>query len=179
MNRSGLFWKLCKHFRRNRSTSAFVPPSLCSSRTCCCCCCRHHHHRLCPRLTHIPWPCQAPVLDMLGYTSLSAGPSVVAEYGDPADPTMRKALLQYSPYHNLDRAQTYPHAFFTTNIMDDRVHPGHARKMVAKMLAMGKPVYYIESPVGVSDHPPSCRGPPGGYPEGVGVPPLPHSSSGE
>ena len=87
---------------------------------------------------------------MLRYASLGAGHSWVSEYGDPSDPGMREALLQYSPYHNLDAAQSYPRAFFFTSLLDDRVHPGHARKMVAKMLAMGKPVYYLESAAGAS-----------------------------
>ena len=31
----------------------------------------------------------------------------------------------------------YPPVLFTTSTRDDRVHPGHARKMEAKMRAMG------------------------------------------
>ena len=92
---------------------------------------------------------------MLRYTYLGPGASwaPVAEYGDPAisvrrhaaSPDVRQVLAKYSPYHNLDSTQTYPPALFVASDLDDRVHPGHARKMVAKMLAMDKPAYYLES----------------------------------
>lgn len=42
----------------------------------------------------------------------------------------------------------YPTPFFWTNTRDDRVHPAHARKMVAKMEAQGHPVYYFENTEG-------------------------------
>ena len=51
----------------------------------------------------------------------------------------------YSPYHNLKENAAYPEVFFTTSTRDDRVHPGHARKMVAKMESMGYKVYYYEN----------------------------------
>ena len=39
-----------------------------------------------------------------------------------------------------------PKAFFTTSTRDDRVHPAHARKMVARMLEQGhKNVLYYEN----------------------------------
>ena len=104
-----------------------------------------HTHSLAPELCALRGLCQVPLLDMLRYTSLGAGASWVAEYGDPADPAMRQLLAEYSPYHNVDRTQTYPPAFFIASTLDDRVHPGHARKMVAKMLAMDKSAYYLES----------------------------------
>jgi prolyl oligopeptidase len=89
--------------------------------------------------------CQVPLLDMLRYTKLLAGASWAAEYGDPDDPKMAKVIAKYSPYHNLDAKKTYPKVFFITSTRDDRVHPGHARKMAARMLAMGKPVHYFEN----------------------------------
>ena len=89
--------------------------------------------------------CQVPLLDMLRYTKLLAGASWAAEYGDPEDPKMREAILKYSPYQNLDKAKTYPKVFFITSTRDDRVHPGHARKMAARMMALGKPIHYFEN----------------------------------
>jgi prolyl oligopeptidase len=92
--------------------------------------------------------CQVPLLDMKRFSHLLAGASWVAEYGDPDKPEDWAFLKNYSPYHNLDPARTYPRVFFTTSTRDDRVHPGHARKMVAKMNAMGKPNLYYENTEG-------------------------------
>ena len=82
---------------------------------------------------------------MLRYTKLLAGASWAAEYGDPADPEMRKVIEAYSPYQNVDKTKTYPKVFFITSTRDDRVHPGHARKMAALMRSYGKPVHYFEN----------------------------------
>ena len=58
---------------------------------------------------------------------------------------MRRILSSYSPYHNLKPGVAYPEVFFMTSTKDDRVHPGHARKMAAKMTAMGHKVFYFEN----------------------------------
>jgi prolyl oligopeptidase len=92
--------------------------------------------------------CQVPLLDMKRFNKLLAGASWVAEYGDPDKPEDWAFLQNYSPYHNLDSDKDYPRVFFTTSTRDDRVHPGHARKMVAKMNAMGKPNFYYENTEG-------------------------------
>ncbi|NRA70975.1 MAG: S9 family peptidase [Gammaproteobacteria bacterium] len=89
--------------------------------------------------------CQVPLLDMKRYTKLLAGASWAAEYGDPDDPKMWNYIKTYSPFHNLDPNKDYPKVFFTTSTKDDRVHPGHARKMVARMQDLGKEVYYYEN----------------------------------
>jgi len=89
--------------------------------------------------------CQVPLLDMKRYTKLLAGASWAAEYGDPDDPKMWQYIKTYSPFHNLDANKHYPKVFFTTSTKDDRVHPGHARKMVAKMQDLGHEVYYYEN----------------------------------
>jgi len=89
--------------------------------------------------------CQVPLLDMKRYTKLLAGASWAAEYGDPDDPKMWQYIKTYSPFHNLDANKDYPKVFFTTSTKDDRVHPGHARKMVAKMQDLGHEVYYYEN----------------------------------
>ncbi|WP_374031303.1 prolyl oligopeptidase family protein [Bdellovibrio bacteriovorus] len=86
-----------------------------------------------------------PLLDMLRYHKLLAGASWMAEYGDPDDPKMREAILKYSPYQRLSKDAKYPEVFIMTSTKDDRVHPGHARKMVARMKEQGHPVYYYEN----------------------------------
>ncbi|GAA1875494.1 prolyl oligopeptidase family serine peptidase [Myceligenerans crystallogenes] len=85
-----------------------------------------------------------PLLDMKRYTHLLAGASWAAEYGDP-DTDDWEFLRRYSPYHLFDGARAYPPVLFTTSTKDDRVHPGHARKLAALMLAHGKDVTYYEN----------------------------------
>jgi prolyl oligopeptidase len=89
--------------------------------------------------------CLVPLLDMLRYTQLLAGASWMAEYGDPDDPKMRPVIARYSPYQNVKPDVDYPEVFFLTSTKDDRVHPGHARKMVARMTGMGHKVFYYEN----------------------------------
>lgn len=89
--------------------------------------------------------CQVPLLDMRRYHRLLAGASWMAEYGDPDSPEDWAFLSRYSPYQNVSADAEYPVAFFTTSTRDDRVHPGHARKMVAKMLDQGHEVLYYEN----------------------------------
>lgn len=88
---------------------------------------------------------QVPLLDMLRYHRLLAGASWMAEYGDPDKTEQRTWIAAYSPYQNLRKEAQYPRALFTTSTRDDRVHPGHARKMTAKMLAQGHDVLYYEN----------------------------------
>jgi prolyl oligopeptidase len=88
---------------------------------------------------------QVPVLDMLRYHRLLAGASWMAEYGDPDDPTDRPHLQEYSPYHNVHSGRTYPPVLITTSTRDDRVHPAHARKMVARLREAGHDVRYYEN----------------------------------
>lgn len=89
--------------------------------------------------------CEVPLLDMLNYHTLLAGASWMDEYGDPADPELRPILLSYSPLHNLKPQTNYPEAFFLTSTKDDRVHPSHARKMVARLRELNHPVLYFEN----------------------------------
>ena len=89
--------------------------------------------------------CQVPLLDMRRYHLLLAGASWMAEYGDPEEPEDWAFLRRYSPYHQVKAGQPYPAVLFTTSTRDDRVHPGHARKMAAKMLAAGYAVSYYEN----------------------------------
>ena len=88
---------------------------------------------------------QVPLLDMLRYHKLLAGASWIAEYGDPETPGDAEFLRHISPYHNLRPGVGYPEPLFLTSTADDRVHPGHARKMAAKMAAMGLSFLYYEN----------------------------------
>ncbi|MER6937808.1 prolyl oligopeptidase family serine peptidase [Nocardioides sp. NPDC127514] len=88
---------------------------------------------------------QVPLLDMKRYSHLLAGASWMAEYGDPDVPEEWEYIRTFSPYHLLDAARTYPPVLLTTSTKDDRVHPGHARKMAALLAATGKDVTYYEN----------------------------------
>jgi prolyl oligopeptidase len=88
---------------------------------------------------------QVPLLDMLRYDQLLAGASWVDEYGSPSIPEERAFLERTSPYANLRAGVKYPPPFFVTSTKDDRVHPGHARKMAARMAELGTPFYYYEN----------------------------------
>ena len=92
--------------------------------------------------------CQVPLLDMKRYSHLLAGASWVGEYGDPDDPAQWAWLKRYSPYQNLVAGTDYPRVLFTTSTRDDRVHPGHARKMAAAMEDLGADVLYYENTEG-------------------------------
>ncbi len=89
--------------------------------------------------------CEVPLLDMLRYHKLLAGASWMAEYGDPEDPAMAKIISAYSPYQNVRKGVRYPKVFFYTSTKDDRVHPGHARKMAARMEEQGHSILYYEN----------------------------------
>jgi len=96
--------------------------------------------------------CQVPLLDMKRYHKLLAGASWMEEYGDPDAPGVWEGHLRsISPYQRL-RGPCFdgtadgkckgesaswagcPRVLFTTSTKDDRVHPGHARKMVKALL---------------------------------------------
>lgn len=91
---------------------------------------------------------QVPLLDMQRYHLLLAGASWMAEYGDPDVPEDWAFMQHFSPYHNVQEDADYPPVLMTTSTRDDRVHPGHARKMTAKMAALGHDVTYYENTEG-------------------------------
>ncbi len=91
---------------------------------------------------------QVPLADMHRFNHLLAGASWMAEYGDPDKPEDWAYIKTWSPYEQLKKDAAYPTPFFWTNTRDDRVHPAHARKMVAKLEALGHPVYYFENTEG-------------------------------
>jgi prolyl oligopeptidase len=92
--------------------------------------------------------CMVPLLDMRRYHQLLAGASWMAEYGNPDDPADWAFISRYSPYQNLKAAESglhLPHLLLTTSTRDDRVHPGHARKMAARLRELGHDVLYWEN----------------------------------
>ena len=89
--------------------------------------------------------CQVPLLDMKRFHLLLAGASWVAEYGDPDNPDDWSFISEYSPYQNISAGTRYPTMLVTTSTRDDRVHPGHARKMTAALEETGQPVWYYEN----------------------------------
>jgi len=89
--------------------------------------------------------CQAPLLDMKRYHKLLAGASWTGEYGDPDDPKQWEFIRTWSPYQNVRKDVKYPRTLFTSSTRDDRVHPGHARKMVARMKEQGHDLLYYEN----------------------------------
>jgi prolyl oligopeptidase len=89
--------------------------------------------------------CSVPLLDMQRYHKLLAGASWVAEYGNPDDPKEWEWISKYSPYQNVKAGVKMPKVLFVTSTRDDRVHPGHARKMMARMLEQGHDVRYYEN----------------------------------
>jgi prolyl oligopeptidase len=89
--------------------------------------------------------CQVPLLDMRRYNKLLAGASWMDEYGNPDKPEEWAYISKYSPYQNVAKEKKYPRVLFSTSTRDDRVHPGHARKMVARMKQQGHDVLYYEN----------------------------------
>jgi prolyl oligopeptidase len=89
--------------------------------------------------------CDVPLLDMKRYHLLLAGASWVAEYGDPDNPDEWKFISEYSPYQNISATRQYPPVLFTTSTRDDRVHPGHARKMMAALEAADHRAWLYEN----------------------------------
>jgi len=92
--------------------------------------------------------CTIPLIDMRRYSKLHAGASWIAEYGDPDNPDDWGFLKEISAYHAAVPGRPYPPILIATSRRDDRVHPGHARKMAAKLQAMGYEAYFYEPAAG-------------------------------
>jgi prolyl oligopeptidase len=92
--------------------------------------------------------CTIPLADMRLYARLLAGASWVQEYGDPDKPEDWAFLRNYSAYHLATPGRCYPPILLATTRKDDRVHPGHARKLAAKLQAMGYEAYFYEPAAG-------------------------------
>jgi prolyl oligopeptidase len=87
---------------------------------------------------------RVPLTDMQRYAQLLAGASWIEEYGDPAKPDDWAALARYSPYQNAAAGKKLPRSLYITNRNDDRVHPGHGRKMVARLQGLGQDAMLFE-----------------------------------
>ncbi|MFC3126829.1 prolyl oligopeptidase family protein [Pseudoroseomonas globiformis] len=92
--------------------------------------------------------CTIPLIDMRRYTKLLAGASWIAEYGDPDRAEDWSFIRHFSAYHTAGPDRPYPPILIATTRRDDRVHPGHARKMAAKLQAMGYPALFHEPAAG-------------------------------
>ncbi len=92
--------------------------------------------------------CESALLDMIRYTQMPPGASWIGEYGDPADPLVAAYISKYSPYQNVETGLDYPDAFFHISTADDRVQPGHTRKMVERLEQKGHPVLFYENTEG-------------------------------
>jgi prolyl oligopeptidase len=88
--------------------------------------------------------CTIPLIDMRRYAKLLAGASWIAEYGDPDVDEDWRFLREISAYHQARPGEAYPPILLATSRRDDRVHPGHARKMAAKLQAMGYDANFFE-----------------------------------
>ncbi|KNH01587.1 Prolyl endopeptidase [Qipengyuania citrea LAMA 915] len=86
----------------------------------------------------------SPLIDMKRYNKLLAGASWMAEYGNPDVPSDWAFMREWSPYQNMRDTPDVPAAFYYLSTLDDRVHPGHARKAAAKHEAWGQTFYYHE-----------------------------------
>ncbi len=73
------------------------------------------------------------VMDMLRFQKFTEGRQWVDDYGSSDNPEEFKALLAYSPYHNVKPGTCYPPTLITTADTDDRVIPGHSFKFAAAL----------------------------------------------
>ncbi|MBN1410015.1 MAG: S9 family peptidase [Spirochaetales bacterium] len=89
--------------------------------------------------------CQMPLLDMKRYSHLLIGAAWMEEYGDPDKPEEWAFIKAFSPYHNVKPGAKYPPILLMTTTKDDRVHPAHARKMMARLMEQGHEALYFEN----------------------------------
>ena len=75
------------------------------------------------------------VMDMLRFNKYTIGWGWTSDYGSPEDPAEFKALLAYSPLHNIKPGTHYPATLVTTADHDDRVVPAHSFKFTAALQA--------------------------------------------
>lgn len=93
----------------------------------------------------------APLTDMLRFTEMGSGAAWTAEYGDPRDPRAAAWLARYSPLHNVRTGVEYPAFFITVAATDNRVGPGHARKLAKRLEDVKAEVFFLEAEAGGHD----------------------------
>ena len=72
-------------------------------------------------------------MDMLRFHLFTEGRTWTEDFGSPDNPQHFKAILAYSPYHNIKSGTCYPPTLVTTADTDDRVVPGHSFKFIAEL----------------------------------------------
>jgi prolyl oligopeptidase len=93
----------------------------------------------------------APLTDMLRFTEMGSGAAWTAEYGDPRDPKAAARLTRYSPLHNVRTGVEYPAFFITVAATDNRVGPGHARKLAKRLADLKSEAFFLEAEAGGHD----------------------------
>ncbi len=73
------------------------------------------------------------VMDMLRFHKFTIGWAWTTDYGSADNADEFKALIAYSPYHNLKPGTSYPATIVTTADHDDRVVPAHSFKFAARL----------------------------------------------
>ena len=77
---------------------------------------------------------QVGVLDMLRFDKFTIGYAWKADYGSPSEVEEEfRAILKYSPLHNVKAGTRYPPTLITTGDHDDRVYPAHSFKYAAAL----------------------------------------------
>ena len=75
------------------------------------------------------------IYDMMRVETTPNGAFNVTEFGTVKDEKIFRALLAYSPFHNVKDGVKYPSVLFTTGANDPRVEPYNSRKMTARLQA--------------------------------------------
>ncbi|MEP6940463.1 MAG: prolyl oligopeptidase family serine peptidase [Rudaea sp.] len=78
---------------------------------------------------------QVGVLDMLRFRDFTIGRAWESDYGSVDNADEFKALIAYSPVHNVKPGTNYPATLILTGDHDDRVFPAHSFKFAAAMQA--------------------------------------------
>jgi prolyl oligopeptidase len=73
------------------------------------------------------------VMDMLRFREFTVGKGWEADYGSVDNQDEFRALMAYSPYHNVKYNVAYPPTLILTGDHDDRVFPAHSFKFAAAM----------------------------------------------
>jgi prolyl oligopeptidase len=93
--------------------------------------------------------CMVPMLDMLRYHLFDNAHVWKEEFGTAEDPEDFRALLGYSPYHNVRDGTAYPATMIVSGDSDQNCNPLHARKMTARLQASNaseQPIFLDYSP---------------------------------